>query len=427
MKIRFFMLGAENNGSTERFVSEVKHVFSDHLGDDGDVMQFGGIKEATSAIAKAVEDTHALVFIADRSNFGNTKKMLSKAFGFSLSCEKSLLEKACVSKDISAEDADEAFAVTHAHIPENARRFVFDDGLYAGFSVANGNQTIILLPYIKARTSVLLFSQVVPYLNSVYHISIDVSKAKKYNCSVLLDAIREKNVKLAVSATNTAEFLKEYLYTNEELKEYVSFSQIAEKRGSMQPVDYVVNLSIAASELLSCPYGIAMSNAFYTGDTPDCEKVVYLAVTNERETSIREIHSFSGEDIASFLARCSGDLCHFICDVFRNDNEHKDDIENRKKAAVKRYKTAILAVTAIIAAVAVFCVSYFKSHNYTFRQWGTGFTEMIFPAGNPFEGMFDRFVPGQDEIIAGQAQQTQSVTESVQETESTEETHSQEA
>ena len=68
-----------------------------------------------------------------------------------------------------------------------------------------------------------------------------------------------------------------------------------------------------------------------------------------------------------------------------------------------------------------------KDFTGTFRQWGNSFTEMIFPAGNPFEGMFDRFVPGQDEIIAGQAQQTQSVTESVQETESTEETHSQEA
>ncbi len=418
MKIRFFILGAEENGYTERFISEVKYVFAEQLSDDGDVMRFSEIKEATTSIAKAVEDTHVLVFAAEGSQFGNTKKMLSKAFGFSLAEDTALLEKACRAENKSPETADEEFSLTHAHIPENARRFVLDDGLYAGFSVANGNQTVILLPYFRVRTASLLYSQVVPYLNASYHISISSDRLKKHNCEILKKALSDNNTRIAVAGTNTAAFLKEYLYSDEELKELVSFSEIAEKRGNMQPVDYVVNLSIAAAELLSCPYGIAISNAFYTGDSPDCEKVVYLAVTNERETSVREIHSFDGEDIPSFLARCSGDLCYFIADVFVCDNDKSADTELRRKAAVKRYKTAIIAVAAIIAAVAVFCVSYFRMHNYTFRQWGESFVEMVFPAGNPFEGMFDEFVPGQDEIIAGQTQQSQSGTAAEQSEES---------
>ena len=72
-------------------------------------------------------------------------------------------------------------------------------------------------------------------------------------------------------------------------------------------------------------YPVAMSNAFYTGESPESEKIVYLAVTNERETAVREIHSFSDEDIPQFLARCSGDFCVFISDIIDNDDEYCKD------------------------------------------------------------------------------------------------------
>lgn len=433
MKIRFFILGAEENGASQRLTAEIKCVFADHLDDDGDVMMFSEIKDATTAIAKAVEDTHAIVFIADSNNFGSTKRMLAKAFGFSLINDDRILEKACDSLGEKADAENEDFAVTHCALPENARRFVLDDGLYAGFSVVNGNQTIILIPYDKARTSVLLSMQVIPYLNATYHTAFDNGKFRQYNCDILFDALTKNEVKMAVAGTNTAGFLKDYLYSKEELKELVSFSQIAEKRGSMQPVDYVVNLSIAAAELMSCPYGIAISNAFYTGDGPDSEKIVYLAVTNERESSIREIRSFKGEDIPSFLTRCSGDLCVFISDVLENEKDRIADNADRKKAAAGRYKVAIGIVTALITACAVFCAVYFNQHGYTLRQWADNFIEWVFPAGNPFAGLFDSFVPGEDETnltdnipeqttagVSSSEEQTQTAAVDADETESIE-------
>lgn len=396
MKIRFFILGAEQNGATQRLTTEIKCVFSDYFENDGDVMLYSGIKEATSDIAKAVENTHALVFIADSSEYGNTKSLLSKAFGFSLKCDDILLEKARATlKDDETEE--ENFAFTHAFIPENARKFVLDDGLFGGFSVANGNQTIILIPYDNARTSVLLYAQVIPYINSVYHISANKDKIKEYNCETLADTLKKYDTRFAVAFTNTASFFKEYIGENDELKEKISFSELAEKRGGMSPADYVVNLSIVAAEFFDCPYGVAISNAYYTDSEPDSEKVVYLAVTNDRETSIREVHSYKGEDIQNYLTRCCGDLCRFVTDVLENDRNFIDDSELRKKAAVKRYKTAIITVAALIAALGIFIAAYFTTNNYTLSQWGTDFVEWVFPAGNPFAGMFDRFVPGEDE------------------------------
>ncbi len=400
MKIRFFLLGTEKHSSSERFKAELKELFSDCLSDNGDVASFENMKEATTEIAKAVEEVHTLVFVADCEQFGAVKQMLSKAFGFEITCDSALLERACAQLDKDTAEEDYGFSVTHAFICPNSRVFVLDDGLYAGFSVANGNQTIILLPYEKERTSVLFTSQVVPYLNASYHTSIDNSSLKKYYAQRFYEALSSKNTSVAVAKTSTADFFKEYTAADERLEELIKYSPLAEKRGDMSPVDYVVNLSVVASEFMNCRYGVAISSAYYTGDSPESEKIVYLAVTNERETSVREIHSFKGEDIPSFLSRCCGDLCVFVEDILCGDELVEEDYSLREKAAVKRYKISIAAAAAAILALTVFIFSYFYSHNYSIVTWAENFIEWIFPAGNPFEGMFDSNVPGDDEAQA---------------------------
>lgn len=415
MKIKFFLLGTEKHNSVKRFRTELRYVFSDYLSDSSDIQSFEDIKAATSSITKAISDTHAVVFIADVEQFGETKQMLSRAFGFDLGCDSDILQKACQTLGKDSEEEDYGFSVTHAFVPSQARVFVLDDGLYAGFSVANGNQTIIVLPYSKSRTSYILTSKIIPYLNASYHISIDAGKLKKVHTGLLVKMLRKKKVDIAVAGTNTASFFKDYISSEEGLKERIKISDLTEKRGDMQPVDYTVNLSVAASEFLSCPYGVAMSNAFYTGDSPDSEKIVYIAVTNERETSVRELRSFPGEDISLFLARCSGDLCMFITDILSNDDEHRADMKKRESAAIRRYKIAIISASAVLLAAVIFCVSYFYTHNYSFSQWGENAIEWVFPAGNPFAGMFSQ---DSDAQMGAEAQDAQEDAEQITEAES---------
>ncbi len=408
MKIRFFLLGIENHSSFSRFDSELKNLFADFITDNGEIAAFANMKDATTDIAKAVAEAHTLVFVADLHQFGPVKQMLSKAFGFELSCDSSLLDKACQELGKDKEEEDYEFSVTHSFVSPNSRVFVLDDGLYAGFSVANGNQTIIVLPYEKDRTSVLLNSQVIPYLNSAYHVNIDSSVLKSYYTGKLFGLLREKSQEIAVANTSTANFLKEYIESVNSDEELIKFSPVSEKRGDMQPVDYVVNLSIVASEFFSCRYGVAISSAYYTGDSPDSEKIVYLAVTNERETKVREVRSFKGEPIPSYLTRCCADLTVFISDVIQNDDVAEGEYSVREKAAKNRYKIAIVGVSALILALAVFVAAYFTKNEYSMSQWADNFIEWVFPAGNPFEGMFEKFTPGEDENrITGESDVTE--------------------
>lgn len=401
MKIKFFLLGTQKHNSVSRFRTELRYVFTDYLSDSGDIQSFDDITAATSSITKAISDTHAVFFIADCEQFGSTKLMLSKAFGFELSCNPDILQNACRTMGKSSSEEDYDFSVTHAFVPPQARVFVLDDGLYAGFAVANGNQTIFVLPYSKERTSYLMASKIIPYLNATYHISADVERFKRVHTGLLAKMLRKKNLKLAVAGTNTASFFKNYTSYDESLGDRIKISANTEKRGDMQPMDYTVNLAVAASGDLSCPYGAAMSNAFYTGDSPDSEKIVYIAVANDRETAVRELRSFPGEDISLFLSRCSGDLCMFVADIIANDDEHRADMKKRESAAIKRYKIAIAAASAVLLAAIIFCVSYFYTHNYSFSQWGENAVEWVFPAGNPFAGMFSSDA---DEQMGNEAQ-----------------------
>ena len=407
---------------------ELRILFSDHIADDTDIQHAESVKDASTEIAKAVADSHALVFISDVKQYSATKLMLGKAFGFELGCDRALLEKACktMEKDVSEEDYE--FSVAHAFTGKNSRAFVLGDGLYAGFSVANGNQTIIILPYEKDRTSVLMSTQVIPYLNSSYKTSITTESLRKHNAGKLYDVLESHDAQIAVAGTNTATFLKEYLSIDERLADKVQVSPLAEKRGNLQPVDYVVNLSITASEFLGCRYSVAVSNAFYTGESPESEKIVYLAVSNERETAVREIHSFEGEEISGFLARCCADLCAFIADVIDGDDGFDSDMKTRENAAVKRYRIAIASVAAAIVAVIVFCVAYFGANDYSVSQWYDGFMEWVFPAGDPFKDLFGSDVPGENETTEAAAAEETSAEEATGEesTEAEEETSDEE-
>ena len=427
MKIRFFMLGTQKHKSSKRLERELKCVFSEHMSQDGDVQHFSALKDATGEIAKAVADTHAMVFIVDTGIFAGTKLMLSKAFGFEMQIEENIFNGALKTLGKDEDEVNDEFTVAHAYVPPKARSFVLEDNLYSGFSVANGNQTIIILPYEKDRTSVLLSTQVVPYINNAYHTDISYDSLRKYNTERLSAVLMEKDVKLALAGTNTSTFFSEYISSSDELKDRVAVSPVNEKRGNMPPVDYVVNLSITASELLSCKYGVVISNAFYTGEGPASEKTVYIAVTNERETQLREIHSFPGEKIADFLARCSGDLCAFISDVLSDDEEHREYVSVRKKAAEKRYMIAMIAVAAVIILESIFCLAYFSKHDYTLTQWADDFIEWVFPAGNPFAGMFSNDeINDVEDMMLTEAKTSEEKTEASEESTSEEESSQEE-
>lgn len=391
MKIRIFIIGEEPADSVHSIEEQMHYIFSRFLAEENSVERYVSVTEATNAIASAFSDSHAVFFLAADDVFAQTKEILTKAFGLSVKVEKAILERA--QKTCNTKEADDSsFAFTHAGIPENARSFVLDDGLYSGFAAVCGQQTVILLPAETERTNALLSSQVIPFINAKYRINVDMDGLKRMRTNRLLELCEKANKTIAVAGTKTAPFFMDYTSFTPELKQFVKLSPRAEKRGSMPPADYVVNLSIAAAELMGSPYGIAISNAFYNGEDEEGEKIVYMAVTNDSQTVVREIHSLHDEEISSFLERCSADLCSFLAGIIEADAGSPVQKADRKVSA-KAPKAIIAVLVVILLALISFTGYFFVKNDYTLSDWYNTYIGQYFGASDSVD---DNTLPDAD-------------------------------
>ncbi len=394
MKLKVFIIGSEPSGAVFSLEDQVRYIFSKFLAEKDGVEKFATVKDAITSISKAFAESQAVIFLVADDVFAYTKLTISKAFGFDMKVNENILSKAM--RTCNRKTSDDDFAVTHAGIPEGARSFVLDDGLYAGFAAVSGEQTVIFLPAESERTQVLFSSQVIPFINAKYHINADMDGLKRLRTKYLADICQKTEKAIAVSCTNTASFLMDYIAYSPDLQQYIKLSPRAEKRGSLPPSDYVVNLSITAAELMGTPYGIAMSNAFYNGDSAEGEKVVYMAVTNDAQTVVREIRSLNNEDIPTFLERCCADLCLFVAGIIEKDAGlvPEEKIENKSS---KKAKGLIAALVCVIVLLASFCGYYFHVNGYTLNDWFNTYFGQFFSSEYEETENQEESIPEQEE------------------------------
>ena len=395
MKIKVFIIGSEPSGAVFSLEEQVRYIFSNFLAEKDGIEKFATVRDAIDSISKAFADSQAVIFLVADDIFGYTKLTLSKAFGFDLKVSPNILESArntCNMKN----SADDEFALCHAGIPDSSRAFVLEDGLYAGFAAVSGEQTVILLPAESERTQVLFSMQVIPFINAKYRINADMDGLKRLRTKYLADMCGKTDKAIAVSCTNTASFLMDYMAYSPALQQYIKLSPKAEKRGSLLPSDHVVNLSIAAAELMGTPYGVAMSNAFYNGDDSDGEKIVYMAVTNDFQTVVREIHSLNNEDIPAFLERCCADLCLFVAGIIEKDAGLVPEEKHPDKSS-KKARGLIAALICAIVLLASFCGYYFHVNGYTLNDWfNTYFGQFLSSEYEETEGQ-EETIPEQED------------------------------
>ena len=378
MKLKVFIIGSEPTGAVFSLEDQMRYIFSNFLSEKDGIEKFATVRDAIDSISQAFAESQAVIFLVSDDIYSYTKLTLSKAFGFDLKVNQSILsaaQRTCNMKNSSEED----FSLCHAGIPEGARSFVLEDGLYSGFAVESGDQTVIFLPAESERTQVLFSAQVIPFINAKYHINADMDGLKRLRTKYLADICKKTDNVIAVSCTSTASFLMDYVAYSPELPSYIKLSSRAEKRGALPPADYVVNLSITAAELMGTPYGIAMSNAFYNGDDAEGEKIVYMAVTNDSQTVVREIHSLHNEDIPAFLERCCADLCLFVAGIIEKDAGLAPEEKKTDKSS-KKAKGLIAVLICAIVLLASFCVYYFHANEYTLNDWFNTYLGQFFSA-----------------------------------------------
>lgn len=367
MSIQFKLLvfGVQWNKTAENIGNELRYMLKGCLQTGKEIAYYESMSEALPEFYARFQGTDVILLLADPSVYAQTKKMLSEALRLRLQADAGAVVRA--HKNIGDFDVSSEEMLTHCMVPEGKPAFFMEDGLYAGFAVTAGKQTMVLLPFAKERTVRLLCEQVFPFLNNTYDIALDIHASEHYHAQLLAQLLEEKESMLAVSGTKTSVFLRGVAQQNPVLASLLRFTPSAESIGSLQPVEYAVNLSIAAAELEDCAYGAAITNAYYAGNDTAGIKKVYIAFTDENDSAVREITSLPDETVELFLNRCALELIEFA--VERITEEGKEKIEEEKpQTFVSRGKMTVLAVIAAVAVALCVLISFFVTSSMIEQQ-----------------------------------------------------------
>ncbi|MBQ7688929.1 MAG: hypothetical protein IJT27_06900 [Clostridia bacterium] len=370
MKARIFVLGVQQDEKNKWFDFMLSNTFAPVFTEEGALAYYDTVKDAIPSIGKAFADSDTVMFFAGKESFPQVKLVLSKALGLQMKIDQSLLETASLADPEGAGQED--FAVRSAGIPEGGVAFGLSDALDTGFGVHKGRQTIVVLPVLLDRTGQVLAQQVIPFINDLYGVTLPTFYADCIFAFALQEKLAGKELTVAMCDTPTTALFKQYLSHTPALDRRMPVAVRGEKREETPPDEYVVNLSITAAEFVGAPYGIAMTNAFYTGDDPQGERVVYLSVTSETENTIREVTSLYGETTPDLMNRCCGELCSLIGQIIDIDEGvlQKEPAEKEEKKRGKgKFIALLLLLLAAIAAVCVYGYYFFSQHDYNVRDW----------------------------------------------------------
>lgn len=369
MKAKIFVFGVDPKQDTHLFDFMITETFSSVMDPDEEIGYYPSVREATAAISLAFSGADTVLFFADENRFAEVKHVLCKALGLKMRVSQNLLNQLMQSEAV--ERSDTAAVVCHAGLPEKATPFALSDCMFTGFGVRRSKQTVIVLPVDVTRLSILLPKQVIPYLNEFYRSDIPTEFAAYVFAYSLEDKLRDSDLQIAVSDTKTTALFRRYISNAGRLQESLPVAAKAEQRGNTPPDEYVVNLSIAAAEFYRAPLGIAMSNAYYTGEDANSEKKVYLAVTTETESTVREVSSYYGESTSDFLTRCCGEMCALVEQILDTSSGkfkavYEEDSDEQGKRVFHTVFSVFIALTAILIAFGIY---FFTANDYTLKDW----------------------------------------------------------
>ncbi len=362
LNFKILVFGAQWNAETAHMGNLLRFMFKGHLPVGKEIGYYESIAEALPEFTNRFQGTDVVLLLADVNDYAHIKDLLTKALHVPLRSSPEIAKHTRITIGDFAPGSDEMIA--HCSVPEGKQAFCMGDGLYAGFAITAGRQNMIFLPHDTQHTVPLLNQQVIPYLNEFYGETLPTDASLRYYADELCALLDENGERMGVSGTKTSLFIRNAVQHIPNATALLRFTPNAETRGSVPPFDYATNLSIAACELEGCPYGAAMTNAFFAGNeaTADTEKSVYIAFTDDSDTLVRTVHSFAGEELEAFLNRCTEELFRFAIERIRimHDLSVAQQSEKPKKA-VSNGKKTVMALVAVIAVLASFAISYFAT------------------------------------------------------------------
>ncbi len=288
-------------------------------GADLNPRQFGTAKELFYALAEALKTARTILLLVEPDRYLRTKEQLMRAMGLSAVPNPELLE--ALRK--SPVQLPEEELACHAAVPVGAAAFPTQDGLFSGFMLTAGRQTILFLPLDNRRIDGILQAEAGAFLSGLQLVRqtrevqpqiVTEEKQKEAGQSPAaeedeaaeaasaqpsgqshahraLEALEAGDLRVAFAATPTAEFLREAAGGNDTAERRLVYSNVFREPGEEPAKQYVAELARQAMQEEGTQLGAAITNVYTVKKEGRVETFLLIAVADENGAQVRRLYA----------------------------------------------------------------------------------------------------------------------------------------
>ena len=324
--MKLFAYCKEETPEISKLLIRIIGTFDGVLDEDENFEVFTSLKAMLPSFANALAQGENIILALDKDTYNADRKKLCAALSLKEEESAQLLDKLLKQKKLTDEERK-----AHAKMPVGATVFATDTGLYSGFVVEKGQQSIFFFPLEDKSLKTILKSGVSPWLmeralqqkeKAKENVAIEsTEEPEEYidiNALPTLDSndvlqktlalLEQKEQTVAVSGTPGTEPLKALGENNAKFQKQFVFTPHMEDKGEYNLTDYAALLAKSAKELSGTTYGASVSE-IGTGDGGD---FICITVADDKTALVRKIYREDDEPREEFSKDAAEELLELI-------------------------------------------------------------------------------------------------------------------
>lgn len=335
-------------------------------------------------ISEYIETTDIILIGIETKVYLKFKPILIKAFNLTPAYSES------ITKAIGDKISDEKTLKAHTLVPNECTELISKDGLFSGFYINDGDQYIVVFPLDANIVPDILQKSDLPFFRptedkkAIFEEINDSSKASS-KATLIVDKLKDNNLRMSVPSTPAAKMLKEDIRACEGYGEYVFFTPFVNDAGVEDPKEYTAQLAKGSMELRSAEIGATVSNIFREKSGDEIVSYyAFISVATADKIVVKKLFADSGESVDNLIVEATTELYSMInkyldevifklaaspdeiakYEQSRIEAEVVADVNPAKKKKKKSNKVVIILLAILLSLIAlagtIFGMLYFN-------------------------------------------------------------------
>lgn len=307
---------------------------------------FGDASAFAARAADIAADDVTVVAAAPLSMFLNAKLRLLKAFSFKIVKSSSIISAMGENAPANPEELD-----LQAAIPQKAKAFASQDGLYSAFAVKDGNSLVVFIPLDEGRLNYLFDAGVGNIFSGAA--AKAAPKTKMQELKERIDSVAQSGKTVAISPCGSSKMLLSAISAvPSSAAAFTADNAVRDRFEGESDADYIAQCAKASKENSETDLGIAISEIYSDGS----DGFVIVCVADSERAKAAKVYANPGEDKKLLIVAAIIKLCQMLDELSAAGMVNPNPPQSPPKNRSKNYKTPLLVAIIGIAAAIVVCI-----------------------------------------------------------------------